>query len=309
MAVNYSSLNANFKDILLKKEVICKKSIVRLKDIIRAEVKLSEVEQNLYVTTFSPKSKDRVLTAKFLNDKFSRLNLDLSIEKNQSVLLKNKFLVLSRDEIKTKVNDAFSRLKKKFTAENKDFVYNLNYKSLLEPLRYPAREKVNIYIEERPRIRLSGNQLFRLIIELDGIVFWKLYINTYIDVSANVYKVKEKLRIKEHISFTKFKKVREDVTGIENAIVTSNFNFENHLLKQNLYPGTTLLKKHFKKKPDITRGDIVTMQINAGSVMLEVPVVALSDSYSGRRSRFRSKDMRKTYTCFVENSTKVIFKR
>lgn len=192
-------------------------------------------------------------------------------------------------------------------AINEDF--DLVFKSKLKTISYPYREKTSIELEERKRIRISGNQLFIISITLDGRLYRKIMISTFIHLKRNVLVANSKIKRGLFLRKDMFSLKKCDVTGKENEVIYNYDSIKGFKAKTAIFEDKILKKTQINKIPDINRGAVVSSDYFSDGITLSFAVKSLQNCFVGDVSKFQSIETKKIFSCLVLSKSKVEVRR
>lgn len=285
----------------LEKEYITTEDKIYLKDIV-SDILLPEEYGNIEICNSPFKNKEKIIESKYILDKLKLMEMYQYLPiKNSKTVIKNQMLLFS---VKNQKELIKKRVVQLLSGEN----YKLEYRSILKDIVYPERKDISIELIKKSRLRKSGNQLFTVVLKLNGRLYKKILINTYIRLFRKVLVSSGKISSGTILYHLPYELQEMEVTGKENSLIYDLNSLKGYKAGKIIFAGSAVKRSSLKRIPDIERGAVVEMYYSSGGISLALPVKALSDLFVGDKGRFYCEKSGKKYNCRVvsTNSVKII---
>ena len=285
----------------LKKEYITNEDKIYLKDIT-ADILLPEEYGDIVICNSPFKKSEKVIKSKHILNKLKRMRMYQYLPiKNSTIVIKNQMLLFSVKAQKELIKKRVAQL---LAGED----YKLEYRSVLKDITYPERKKISIELIKKNRLRKSGNQLFTVELKLNGRLYKRILINTYIRLFRKVLVSSGKISSGTILYHLPYELQEMEVTGKENSLIYDLNSLKGYKAGKIIFAGSAVKRSSLKRIPDIERGAVVEMYYSSGGISLALPVKALSDLFVGDKGRFYCEKSGKKYNCRVvsANSVKII---
>lgn len=249
------------------------------------------------------KKNERVIEAAFIRESLIRQQKTayLPTEKG-SVTVRNITRVLTAAEQEKMITAVIDTLMR-------DESYKLELKNKLKDVVYPTRDKIEITLLDKDRVRKSGNQLFQIEIKLNERIFTKISVNSFIRLYRKVLVSTEKSLPNDMLDADGFQLQEKEVTGFENELVKSYEELAGYKAARLIPPGSILRKSLLKPIPIIKRGEIVSLTAKDDRVEISLPATALFDCQNGQIVKFKINATAAVVSAEVTGPGRVLLRR
>lgn len=249
------------------------------------------------------KKNERVIEAAFIKESLIRQNKTAYLPHEKgSVTVRNLTKVLTAAEQEKIITALIDTLMKNES-------YKLELKNKLKDVVYPVRDKIEITLLDKERVRKSGNQLFQIEIKLNNRIFTKISINSFVRLYRKVLVSTEKSLPNDLLDRSNFQVQEKEVTGFENELVGSYDELAGFKAARLIPPGSILRKSLLKPIPIIKRGEIVSLTAKDDRVEVSLPATAIFDCQNGQIVKFKINATAAVVSAEVTGPGRVLLRR